>query len=300
MDGIKSIIIYFFLIFQISYCIVVIPFRTYKLSEPGNFTLQTAFEIWKKNILYSYIYIGTPPQKIIMIIDSQSFTTNLFQHMCDIDISLYNKSESSSFYKRESVIYFPMINASIIDETLYLYTSLKMDKLNEFTLFKLIYSDNIKEDQKSFYEYHNNTCINIGLRIKPNREIEQKTNLINQLSKKLKENNIFTIKYISNDEGMLIIGKEPHFYEQEIYSEKDYRKIGTQDYSDWNLIFDEIYLSYKDKISGDKIKHKLNETLKIKIKFELGIIYGPKDYKEIIKKNFFNKRRKMLGRKYKI
>ena len=143
------------------------------------------------------------------------------------------------------------------------------------------------------YEYHNYTCINAGLKLNYNHELEKNINLIIQLAQNFKESYDFTFKYTSENEGMIIIGAEPHVYDHDIYSEKDYRTIGAedidlQDYRDWHLNFDEIYFSYKDKITGNKINKKLNETKKIRIKFDLGIIYGSTDYKKMIKEIFFD------------
>jgi hypothetical protein len=143
------------------------------------------------------------------------------------------------------------------------------------------------------YQYHNYTCINVGLKLNYNRDLEKNINLIIQLAQNFKESYDFTFKYTSDDVGMVIIGAEPHVYDPDIYSEKDYRTIGAedidlQDYRDWHLTFDEIYFPYKDKISGNIMNKKLNETKKIRIKFDLGIIYGSTDYKKMIKEYFFD------------
>ena len=293
MEKFKIIIFVFLINIKFNFCIVVIPFKTFKLNEPTNYTVQSILESWRENILYTNASIGTPPQKITMIIDSKSYITNLFQHMCDIPISSYNFSKSATFNIRQSITYYPMVKASIIDETIYFYNDLKMSKMKAYNLFKLIYSDNKKEDQSYMYQYHNYTCLNVGLKLNYNRDLEKNINLIIQLAQNFKESYDFTFKYTSDNEGMIIIGAEPHVYDPGKYSDKDYRTIGAedndlQDYRDWHLTFDEIYFPYKDKISGNIINKKLNETKKIRIKFDLGIIYGSTDYKKMIKELFFD------------
>ena len=273
MEKFKIIFFIFLLNIKFNFSIVVIPFKTFELNEPTNYTVQSILESWRQNILYTNVSIGTPPQKITLIIDSKSYITNLFQHMCDIPISSYNSSKSGTFNIRQSITYYPMVKASIIDETIYFYNDLKMSKMKAYNLFKLIYSDNKKEDQSYMYEYHNFTCINVGLKLNYNREFEKTINLIVQLAQNFKESYDFTFKYTSDDVGMVIIGAEPHVYDPDIYSEKDYRTIGAedidlQDYRDWHLTFDEIYFPYKDKISGNIMNKKLNETKKIRIKFD--------------------------------
>jgi len=264
------------------------------LPEPSNYTIESIFNSWGKNILYTTLSIGTPPQKIIMTINSNSYGTTLFQHMCDIPISLYNNNESKTFNRRQSVTYFPMVKASIIDETIYFYNNTEMDKLQEYKSFKFIYSDNKKEDQSYAYEYHNYTCINAGLKLNYNLEIEKFINIIIQLAQNFGESYDFTFKYNSNDEVMMIIGAEPHVFEPETYLEKDYRTVGANDkdmqvYRDWHITFDEIYISYKDKNTGNEMNKKLNETNKIRIKFDLGVIHGSTDYRNMIKSEFFSK-----------
>ena len=294
MEKLKIIIYLFFSIIKFNFCIIVLPFKTYKLPEPSNYTIESIFNSWGKNILYTTLSIGTPPQKIIMTINSNSYGTTLFQHMCDIPISLYNNNESKTFNRRQSVTYFPMVKASIIDETIYFYNNTEMDKLQEYKNFKFIYSDNKKEDQSYAYEYHNYTCINAGLKLNYNLEIEKFINIIIQLAQNFGESYDFTFKYNSNDEVMMIIGAEPHVFEPETYSEKDYRTVGANDkdmqvYRDWHITFDEIYISYKDKNTGNEINKKLNETNKIRIKFDLGVIHGTTDYRNMIKSEFFQK-----------
>ena len=293
MEKFKIIFFIFLLNIKFNFSIVVIPFKTFELNEPTNYTVQSILESWRQNILYTNVSIGTPPQKITLIIDSKSYITSLFQHMCDIPISSYNSSKSGTFNIRQSITYYPMVKASIIDETIYFYNDLKMSKMRAYNLFKLIYSDNKKEDQSYMYEYHNFTCINVGLKLNYNRELEKNINLIVQLAQNFKESYDFTFKYTSDDVGKVIIGAEPHVYDPDTYSEKDYRTIGAedidlQDYRDWHLTFDEIYFPYKDKISGNIMNKKLNETKKIRIKFDLGIIYGSTDYKKMIKEYFFD------------
>ena len=100
--------------------------------------------------------IGTPPQEIVMIIDSQSYITNLFQHMCDIPLSLVNYTGSSTIRTIRPVTYFPMVKASIVDDIIYFYNDLNMKKSQAYKNFRLIYSDNKQEDQSYMYEYHNN------------------------------------------------------------------------------------------------------------------------------------------------
>ena len=294
MEKFKIIIFIFFNLITLYNCIVVIPFKTYKQIIPHKqkYKTQTPLEMWRQNILYSKVNIGTPPQSIVMILDSQSYIVNLFQHYCDISSSLVNYTGSKSLRTIRPITYFPMVKASIVDETIYFFNNLNMNSLQEYKFFRLIYSDNNPEDQSYLYEYHNNTCINVGLKLNQKMETEKDINLINQLAMNFKESYDFTLKYTSDDEGLIIIGAEPHVYEPEKYNKKNYRTFEldpneVQD-RDWHLNFNEIYLTYINKTTNNKINKTLNETKKIRIKFDLGIIYSPSDYYDLIKEVFFD------------
>jgi len=293
MEKIKIIIFFFLFIIKLINSIIVIPFKTFIPTYEDKHYKLTKLETWKDNIIYTNISIGTPPQKINMIIDSKTFATNLFQHMCDIPISEFNRNDSSTFKITKNIIYSPMTRASIIEETIYFYNDLNMSELQAYTLFKIIYSDNNKEDQSYIYEYHNSTCINTGLKLFHKSEIEDDINIINQFAQNFKESYDFTFKYTSDDEGVIIIGAEPHVFSPSIYDEKNYRTVKAedpkcQDITNWYMEFDEIYLSYKDKNSGNVAKKILNETRRMRIQFDLNIIYGPSDYHRLIKKYFFD------------
>ena len=294
MEIFKITIFIFSIFIQLSNCIVVIPFKTFKQLIPGKkkYKTDTPLELWRQNILFTKVSLGTPPQSIVMIIDSQSYIVNLFQHYCDIPFSLVNYTGSTSIRTIRPITYFPMVKASVVDETIYFFNNLNMTDLQEYKLFKLIYSDNKPEDQSYLYEYHNYTCINVGLKSNQKMETEKDINLINQLAMNFKESYDFTLKYTSDDDGMIIIGAEPHVYDPNKYLKKNYRTFEldpreVQD-RDWHLNFSEIYITYINLTTKEFISQILNETTKIRIKFDLGIIYGPTDYNDLIKEVFFD------------
>ena len=110
-----------------------------------------------------------------------------------------------------------MKNASIIQEEIYLYSDLNLKELKPYNNFILIYSPNDKEAQGSQYEYHSNTCLNIGFKMGWMNINELQTNFILQLKKYLNiiETYDFTFEYLTQNEGRIIIGSEPHFYQKE-------------------------------------------------------------------------------------
>ena len=216
----QNIFIILFILINLCSSIIVIPFKTYNQNEPDQFSSPSdLFKYWSKNIIYSENLIGTPPQNIKIILNSQSFSSSIFNHMCDLPSSSYEKEKSQS-YKHEKNIrsYSTMSNASLISETLYLYDNLNIDKLKPYNGFTFIYSQNLEEDQGKTYEYHPYTCMNMGFQLGWTFTNDFQANFITQLRKKLNitETHDFTFEYINDTDGRIIIGNEPHFYNKNI------------------------------------------------------------------------------------
>ena len=286
--------IFFSILISFINCIIVIPFKTYNLKEPDNFTSIDLINYWGKNILYTNVLIGTPPQKITAIIHSQDFGTHLFKNMCELPGSQFYKENSSSFkYFNNINSYYPMNNASIINETIYFYDNINLKEQKPLYYYRLIYSDNEKEIQGDRYEFHENTCLNIGLPLGWMNYQDTPTNLVAQLKKnyKIVETYDISFKYKTENEGEIIIGAEPHIYDPENYFEQQYRIVGAygrENQRDWFLNFDKVYLTRKIKSTGNTINETISLVRSIRIQFDMGVIIGPNEYKKMIKKNFFD------------
>ena len=185
-----------------------------------------------------------------------------------------------------------MKNSSIINEALYLYNDLNLKEQNPFKYIQIIYSDN---EEKINVKAYQSTCINIGLALGSIYYQENPTNLINQLKREIKviETYDFSIKYNKDNEGEIIIGSEPHIYSPDNYFELQYRLVGAldkknQNSRDWFLNFDKLYYQYKVKSTGKIINETIGLVKSLRIKFNMGIINGPNEYKELIKRHFFN------------
>ena len=293
----QNIFILFILIKHYSPSIIVIPFKTYSTNEPDKFKSPSdIFTYLNKNILYSTILIGSPPQNISVLLNSQSYGSSIFSHMCDIPFSSYEKEKSSSFQLKKYInSYSTMKNASLISEEIYLYSDLNLKELKPYKDFYLIFSQNNKEDQGSQYEYHSNTCMNIGFTMGWMNLNERQSNLVLQLKKFLNitETYDFTFEYLTPEEGRIIIGLEPHFYQKEKYSESQYRisyaieesKINQHDFF---LNLDNVFVPYENKITGKKFNESVSMVKSIKIVFDLGMIKAPTEYQRMIDRFFFN------------
>ena len=283
----------FLILISFCNCIIIIPFKEYLKKEPDNFTEDDVINYWEQIIIYSNSSIGTPPQKIIMILNSENYGVNLFQNMCDFPDSSYIKEQSSSFNIERSINGYSKNNVSLINETLYFYDDLKLKKQKFVLNMKFLYSDFVGETQKELY--HKNTCINFGLDLGWMYYQEYRVNLINQLinKKNIIETYDFSFKYNSENEGQIVIGAEPHIYEPENYYFQQYRIVGAVDKNgknsrNWFLNFNKLYYSYKIKSNGRIINETIGLIKSLRIKFDMGLINGPNEYKEMIKRHFFN------------
>ena len=296
MEKIKKFIFFLLLISSIN-CIIVIPFKTFIEKDPDNFTAIDVINYWGKNIIYSDCSIGTPSQDVTIIINSQNFGTHLFKNMCDLPNSFFENNKSSTFkYYKVINSYYPMKNASIINETIYFYDSFKLDKKIPLNYFRIIYSDNDKTVQEENYEYHKYTCLDLGLQLGWMNYQDVPTNLVYQLKRNYEiiETYDISFKYNSDNEGEIIIGAEPHIYDPENYFEMQYRVVGSlgqENQRNWFLNFDSIYLNRK--IGNNENIKLINETISsvrnVRILFDMGVMIGPNEYMKMIKIIFFDK-----------
>ena len=291
----QNIFIISFILINLCSSIIVIPFKTYIQNEPDKFSSSSdMFSYWSKNIIYSNALIGTPPQNITIILNSQSYSSSIINHMCDLPNSFYDKDKSNS-YTHEKYInsYSTMSNASLIRETLHLYNDLNTNKLVPYNDIRFIYSQNREEDQGKTYEYHPYTCMNMGLQLGWTYTNDYQANFISQLKKRLNitETYDFTFEYLNKTDGRIIIGNEPHFYNKKKYSDMQYRISGAVDNEgrnqrDFFLNFDSINLYYK--INGKYYNDTISMVKSIKFLIDMGLVYAPNEYKNNIDRIFFN------------
>ena len=134
-------------------------------------------------------------------------------------------------------------------------------------------------------------CLSIGL----NEPFKVYSNpspphFIDELRSKNKiETQDWTIKFMEQNKGQLIIGDLPHNYEIDTfkYSENNYTKCNTECiitfFQPWGIEMKEIFFHNKanDKIIVNKNNNKLT------LVYNFGFIIGSKSYKDLIHENYF-------------
>lgn len=164
---------------------------------------------------------------------------------------------------------------------------------NEIFTFKTDYTTEVKIGEKKgeglnfYFDKDDNDyaiCTNIGL----NLDNGESTNLITQLKKKNYINKyIWTLKYQTEEDGMIILGTEPHFYDKENYNYENYctmKAIPNQSpETAWSFEMDKVIIDHKNKSTEYEIPEK-----KVDFLIDRGLIIGTDEYKKKIDEIFFN------------
>jgi len=136
-----------------------------------------------------------------------------------------------------------------------------------------------------YYKEINETslCGELGLNLNLGFD---KTNLISQLKiKNYIEKFVWTIIYQNERSGIIIMGNEPHFYNNKAYLISQYCSVyaipNQSSKTGWSFKFDDIYFYNKNKEKIELFQNKVNFAI------DKGIIIGTDEYKKKIDENFF-------------
>ena len=308
---------YFYLIVFViisSYSYLVFPLNTLlkkdfnQINNSPYFNSEDLLNYYLPNEMYSYIYIGTPPTKIIIFLDHENYGSYLDNSICPLP-SIYNNKTSSSFLPTSDYIvtFSHFSNMCFAKETFYAYTDFKLNTnyLKKMDNLTFLYATIPKYD--SFLSKYHKTmeitgysCFHIGLQIPVSANYYE--SLIRQLKKKdYIETTYWTIEFknknsdIFDNEAFLVIGFPPHKYNPNKYNEKNFRSVVSQlrikNYEDyrvniWGFLFDKIFfISNNNNLSNKEI---ILESTKCKIDFSINLIEGSTNYLNNIENDFFS------------
>ena len=295
------------LIYNIS-CTIYIPFKILEYENNNYFfSPSDMIKYWKEPIIFSELLIGNPPQKIAVTFNTKNYELNLFQNMCDIPNSFYDKKSSSTFKYIKGInynYYFNnQLNCSIISEKIYLPIDQNQNNKVSIENFNIIYSENKEEEfRKNYfnnkeYEYHLNTCINIGFQSRESVGFNHELNFIDQI-KHYKENNIsliknydWSFKFIADNSGFLIIGEKPHEFDKNNYKKEQLLLSGSKNRqytSNWFLEFNSIYYTGIRENNNSVYNSSFYHDSSVKFDLNLGLIEGNYYYENSIYNDFFS------------
>ena len=226
--------------------------------------------------LYGKIKIGSPKQIIYLLIstdinyfsiESNSLNTKFYDPIksstfvnSNNQFTFYEENYKSGFYCTDQFYFINNINNLQKEE---IYNNVTFMYINDFS------------KQNNYYIDINNNELSgiIGLQYPKSYPI---FNILKALKdQNIISKNIWSIKYI-NSQPYLIIGENPYITDN--IEEKRTNSYSSGFYNYWYLFFNDIKIG----------NIKLNEERIAQYSPQIGVIIGVKEYKNYIKKNFFD------------
>ena len=265
-----KILIFFILIISIIKSnIIILPFKTI---TTNNITHENFMSHLIENKIYIELKIGTPSQKIPVLLKLNQIPFFITSSSCNIDSISFDQSKSSSYTQDGNKTYSSKIydyNQAFLGEDIISIVNVsKKDSFLNRTDFFL--ATNLSDNNE-------NISGEIGLNIINPMYMS----FINQLkNKRILKNYVFSLKYNTENEGEFHLGNYFHFYDNN-YNESEFKvmEVGLpEQYIDnWELFFYKIILG-----SGNT-----THTNKVFLSYEFGLIYGTTNYYNLIKEIFF-------------
>ena len=245
--------------------IIVLPFKTYK--KPYN--PSESFNISRLVINHLYTEIEIDNQILVATFNSDEYGFYMTSENC-IEQSNYIIQESTSF---TNITNFTESTEGFASEVMSLYRDIDLkEKANGLYTRMRITSYNNKKQ-----------CAIFGLKMESDvyeyiqsfiKTFKMNTNI---------DNYKWTLKYKSNDEGLLVLGDSPIEYDRGLknknYTEYKGRVIKYRNYFNFAIKFDEVTIN----------KKSLNINKEIRFYHELGVLLVDQHYYDNITNIFFNK-----------
>ena len=274
LQRINQCLYFFFLIITLSNInninsIIYLPFKTK--------TKYFSTDIFFSEYLSTYFEMGTPPQYIEAEIDFQEIDFHLSYTRHYLNLS-YIKSLSKTYLNTTNyqISTNNFISGCRANETFYFYSTEKLREKNEYKNipFFMSTSSNQKFGAVLAFAISNKGFRNFVYSLKYGKAINSYT---------------WTLQFNDLNNGVLIIGDEPHIYNDTFYdgNKLKYTKI----YKDKNSFLNWCFEINKIKIGNDTVNLNINDksVLLNIIRPELGGLIAPLEYYVRLKNIFFEK-----------
>ena len=284
--------------------LVVIPFKINIFQEKkgdsnnnNNYNSTTFVNEYFYRDMYTNLKTGIPSKDVLAILDTRShifqFEKNYLSKSSLSEIvdpnnliskDTYDSSHSHSFKKISPYEYSlrELKNATICSETFLLFKDLLLETTVPFSDVKFLIDDNIG----------NGLNIRVGLSTPMTKSYQGPPHLFQSLlDVGAITDQSWTIKFLSKNEGIFVLGDEPHRY-QDITKDNRYQRkyyfktdslTGNEYYNPISIPAKKVYLHNK---KGEEII--LSENKGCYLNYNYGFILGTGDYRDYIKKNFFD------------
>jgi len=240
-----------------------------------------------RNITFDF-YIGNPPKKVNGIILNDNLC---FEFKIEKDLYSYN-----NFFSYINNKYIPNDSSSfsILNKELRwnkgTYYTLGSDifkfgneeSFNLSFLFNITDKESIDIDGIKSQKY----IAKFSFKIFMGHSGDECPNFIEDIKKRARLNKyLISYEFIEDHNGYLIIGDEFYKYKPKIYHESQYITTYT---NDKNFPIENMKGIIFDEVNNNNITLNRTETV-LYIKYDLGVIIGTNQYKQIIDEIFFNK-----------
>jgi len=264
MSKIPICLLILFVYINYSFSLIVFPF-TIPENKEKSFNLR--------NGLHSTTYMGESKQLTDLFFSSEDHLYFIEHENCKGEnffkknFSTYEKSSYVIDLEEEEQAYQ-------VNETIYLYKDLELNQIEKIGDFPfLIKTTTLRE---------NTGCFLLGILYRTNEE-KRKINFLEEIKKRnLTNGYVWTFKYKTENDGLFIIGNEPHVYDPNNYNASNYLKILPQidpKAYGWKISFDKIY-------SGE---NQLPNGISCRLSFSNNYILSDSIYNKTISVQFFNK-----------
>ena len=282
--------IYIIILFQISLCIIVFPFKSIQNDKNGDvnqdkeeYNYTHFMNDYFNQLNYISMEIGTPPQQLKIILTYQDCGFKIGKSKSCINytnyLSKYNRNISSEFnYTKYYTLPYTEFGAdgNSAEDSIYAFSDLN---LKNYYKYKNI----------GFYlgsDTNDSLCGIIGFK-RDNDEMSE-CNKINNIIKSFKSKYIipnyqWSLKYTSGNEGLFILGGDLNDIISNIEVEKIYitnSVISNNNFWAFNIQKVICTVNNNNYIVDKEVK-------RVEINNDLGLIQGSVSYNEYIETNFF-------------
>ena len=246
------------LLFSFIFSIIKIPFKTKENPIKQGLTYVDSRV---RNYEMGEIFIGEPSQKIRLIIATSYYHFIIANSKEKIDeiYSNISSSTSSLISNEKKIYYYNNYKGGFLAQDNFMFYNEK-DKKKSYVNIPFLIND-----------YDDEISGLLGLNLLKERNDEDLNFVKVLLEKKVIASSIWTIKYLNDNEGELIIGDYPHKYNNN-YDENflKFTKVEINYNKDWKIQFDEI--KFDNDIQSSSIS-KFGIFV-----IENGLIKGPSEY----------------------
>ena len=219
------------------------------------------------------VYLGESKQLTDLFFNSEDHLYFIDHESCK-GSNIFTKNFSEYERSPYTIELEDNVKAVQIKETIYLYEDLKMEKIKKLEDFPFLMKLSTIEENKG-------GCFLFGTLYRTNKEKRQ-INFIEELKKlKLINGYAWTFKYTSDNEGLFILGDEPHVYDPDNYNSSNLLntipQINPHSYG-WTINLDKVY-------SGEE---QLPNPINCRLSFSNNYILADSTYNKTIYKQFFN------------